>query len=97
VPLLAIAVVMIAWAARHWDAVLLTLNKGTLVASIGYVPAMIALAAAIAAVSVPRVRVWCVESFFALSGCIAANAYFLLGLNRLFLMRGRMHRLLRLK
>jgi predicted acylesterase/phospholipase RssA len=44
----------------------------------------------------PRFRVWCVESFFALFGLIVTNLYFVLRLNRSFLKRGKLDRLLEL-
>jgi hypothetical protein len=45
----------------------------------------------------PPFRVWCFESFFALFGFFGSNIYFGLGLNRLFLRRGQLDRLLNLK
>jgi predicted acylesterase/phospholipase RssA len=45
----------------------------------------------------PWFRVWCFESFFALFGLIGSNLYFASGLNRLFLRRGSLERLLNLK
>jgi len=45
----------------------------------------------------PRLRVWCFESFFAITGLVLSNVYFGFGLNRLFLKRGRLDRLLKLK
>jgi predicted acylesterase/phospholipase RssA len=61
------------------------------------------LALALAAVAIalaiawPKFRVWCFESFFALFGFFGSNAFFLLGLNRWFLHRGRLERLLDMK
>ena len=42
----------------------------------------------------PWFRVWCFESFFALFGLIGSNFYFAFGLNKLFLRRGSLERLL---
>jgi predicted acylesterase/phospholipase RssA len=56
-----------------------------------------AVLAIILAVAVPPVRIWCFESFFAGFGALASNLYFSLGLNRMFLRRGKLDRLLNLK
>jgi hypothetical protein len=53
--------------------------------------------AVVVAAAWPRFRIWCFESFFAVFGFLGSNLYFALGLNRLFLRRGRVERLLNLK
>jgi predicted acylesterase/phospholipase RssA len=65
--------------------------------SVSYLALLVVAIAIAVAVAVPRIRVWCVESFFAATGAIASNLYFWFLLNRLFLKRGRLRRLLDLK
>ncbi len=88
-----VAIGVILWiVSRNADGVWQWLTQSEWKAS--YLAIAVAIGATAVAVAIPRVRVWCVESFFAIVGALAANFFFAFGLNRMFLRRGRLQRLL---
>jgi len=94
--ILMLAVGAVWWdVARNYDALWQWLAHNGWQAS--YLAIGMSIIAIAVAVAIPRLRVWCVESFFAFFGAAASNLYFMSFLNRLFLRRGKLDRLLGLK
>jgi hypothetical protein len=83
---------MAIWLLGHYETSLL---NG--VWNIAYLPLAASILATLIALSFTAVRVWCIEAVFAIVGAVVSNLYFVLGLNRLFLRRGRIDRLLNLE
>jgi predicted acylesterase/phospholipase RssA len=79
----------------HFDGV-----RGWLVSN-GVSPSYGAIIATMVTISlvsaIPPIRIWCIESLFAVFGLLTSNLYFWCGLNKMFLARGRLERLLNLK
>jgi predicted acylesterase/phospholipase RssA len=80
---------------RHFDGFLGWLASKEVSASYGLIVTTV-VAVALAS-AIPTTRIWCIESFFAVFGLLTSNLYFWCGLNKMFLARGKLERLLTLK